>query len=63
MNKEYKVDPEAQRRYNICSQCENNVEMRCQLCGCHILFLVNEENAECFANKWNIIGENDESTS
>lgn len=50
--REYKVDPKAQMRYEICSRCENNVEKYCQLCGCSIIFLVNKEKANCIAEKW-----------
>lgn len=50
--KEYKVDPEAERRYNICKNCENNVDNHCSLCGCSIIHLVNEETAECLVDKW-----------
>jgi hypothetical protein len=40
------------QRTDTCNSCENKKGVRCNGCGCFILFLTKVKDAKCPTNKW-----------
>jgi hypothetical protein len=52
--KEYPIDPVASQRFETCKLCAfySSEEIRCNVCGCSVKKLVNDEVATCPVGKW-----------
>jgi hypothetical protein len=41
-----------ENREKICNNCENKIGVKCNVCGCFVIFLKKIELSQCPKNKW-----------